>query len=257
MLKKTLLAIWMVLAGAVGMAAQSGGGQGIAVQFQVVTSVPSTCATAGTVFEYNNAGSYVFYTCPTASVAPVVISSSAGGNVSTAGLTANYIPMASGTATVANSHCDDGATFAGMVTCSEPIYVPTFNGTTSFVLNSIGAYFGVIQNDGPNLWGLGYTSRPPTTHGVPVIEWNESGNAAIGTIASPSGNFAAGSLQTPTTSTVSALPSCASGTLGEHREVSDANSATPGTTAAGSGTYTIGVECIYNSSGATYTWIIN
>lgn len=56
---------------------------------------------------------------------------------------------------------------------------------------------------------------------------------------------------------VGSLPGCASGTLGTRRLVNDANSATPGTTAAGSGTYTVAVECIYNSSGTVYTWIID
>jgi hypothetical protein len=53
------------------------------------------------------------------------------------------------------------------------------------------------------------------------------------------------------------LPSCASGTLLQHLAVSDATADTPGTAYVGSGTYTIGVQCIYNSSGSVYTWIID
>jgi hypothetical protein len=56
---------------------------------------------------------------------------------------------------------------------------------------------------------------------------------------------------------VGSLPACAAGTLGQRQLVNNANSATPGTVATGSGTYTIAVECIYNSSGSSYYWIID
>jgi hypothetical protein len=56
---------------------------------------------------------------------------------------------------------------------------------------------------------------------------------------------------------VGSLPSCASSTLGQRQEVNDATLATPGSTAVGSGTYTIAVQCIVNSTGPTYTWIID
>lgn len=64
-------------------------------------------------------------------------------------------------------------------------------------------------------------------------------------------------LNSGTATTVAGLPACGAGTLGYRREVADANSATPGTTAAGSGNYTIAVQCIYNAGGTTYTWIID
>jgi hypothetical protein len=34
-------------------------------------------------------------------------------------------------------------------------------------------------------------------------------------------------------------------------------SKTPGATATGSSTYTIAAQCIYNSSGTTYSWIVD
>jgi hypothetical protein len=52
------------------------------------------------------------------------------------------------------------------------------------------------------------------------------------------------------------LPACSATTLGK-LWVTDATVATSGTTYASGGTYTIGVECIFNSVGSTYTWIIN
>jgi hypothetical protein len=53
------------------------------------------------------------------------------------------------------------------------------------------------------------------------------------------------------------LPSCAAAALLQHLAVSDATADTPGTAYVGSGTYTIGIQCIYNSSGSAYTWIID
>jgi len=53
------------------------------------------------------------------------------------------------------------------------------------------------------------------------------------------------------------LPTCNSVSISERLEVSDATLATPGSTYVGSGTYTIGVECIFNSTGSVYTWIID
>lgn len=55
----------------------------------------------------------------------------------------------------------------------------------------------------------------------------------------------------------SALPSCASATLGRRAEVNDATLAIPGSALAGGGTFTIAVQCIFNSSGAVYSWIID
>ena len=54
-----------------------------------------------------------------------------------------------------------------------------------------------------------------------------------------------------------ALPSCASATLLTRVGVTDATVATPGTAYTGGGTYTIAVQCTYNSVGTAYTWIID
>ena len=56
---------------------------------------------------------------------------------------------------------------------------------------------------------------------------------------------------------VSALSPCAYGTLNWRDTVSDATLATPGSTAVGGGTFTIAVQCIFNSAGSVYTWIID
>ena len=53
------------------------------------------------------------------------------------------------------------------------------------------------------------------------------------------------------------LPSCAAGLILQRLGVSDASSATPGTTYTGGGPYTIPVECIFNATGSVYTWIID
>jgi hypothetical protein len=92
--------------------------------------------------------------------------------------------------------------------------------------------------------GSSFTSQPLTLN-------PEGGVVNLGTSSNP------GSLRMAGAVTVSTLPACASGTLGRVQEVSDATSATPGTPAAGSGTYTIRVQCIFNGSGSVYSWIID
>jgi hypothetical protein len=62
-------------------------------------------------------------------------------------------------------------------------------------------------------------------------------------------------LQSPVA--VASLPACATGTLGIRQLVNNATVATPGNPAVGGGTYTIAVECIYNSTGSAYGWIID
>jgi len=56
---------------------------------------------------------------------------------------------------------------------------------------------------------------------------------------------------------VADLATCNNGNKGLVQRVDDATVATPGSTATGSGTYTINVQCIFNSSGSVYTWIID
>jgi hypothetical protein len=53
-----------------------------------------------------------------------------------------------------------------------------------------------------------------------------------------------------------AIPACNSSTLLEEVAVTDATSATAGSTYASGGTYTVPVRCIFNSTGSVYTWVI-
>jgi hypothetical protein len=53
------------------------------------------------------------------------------------------------------------------------------------------------------------------------------------------------------------LPACGAATLLERLAVSDATVAVPGSAYTGGGTYTIAVECTFNSAGSIYTWIID
>ena len=80
----------------------------------------------------------------------------------------------------------------------------------------------------------------------------EAGVAAIEKVAFQAPNF-----QLTSAVAVSALPSCASATLGSRILVNDATLATPGSTAVGGGNYSIAVECIYDSGTTVYTWIVD
>jgi hypothetical protein len=59
----------------------------------------------------------------------------------------------------------------------------------------------------------------------------------------------------------SAIPACASNLVGKRVLVTDATITTLigawGTTYSSGGTYTVAVECIFNSTGSVYTWIID
>ena len=99
--------------------------------------------------------------------------------------------------------------------------------------------------------------------------WGNSGGSTVdssGNITTPGkmttgfGGSAPGSWQPQGAyygSGANAIPSCGSSIIATRTIVSDATVATLGSTYATGGTYTIGVQCIYNSSGATYTWIID
>ena len=52
------------------------------------------------------------------------------------------------------------------------------------------------------------------------------------------------------------LPACGATTLGRSW-VSDATVATPGTAYTSGGTFTIAVQCIFNSTGSVYSWIVD
>ena len=64
-------------------------------------------------------------------------------------------------------------------------------------------------------------------------------------------------LEHPYSAAGSALPVCASGLLLKRVAVSDATLNTPGSTYVSGGTYTIAVQCTYNSTGPAYTWLID
>lgn len=109
-----LAAILLVLS-AVAAAQGSGGGQGIAVQFQVVATLPATCPTAGIVFEVPTAGTYAYYNCPTAGSAPVSFGSGGGGGVSSVQVDSNTaltgaVKLVSGNA-LSSSQAGQTATF--------------------------------------------------------------------------------------------------------------------------------------------------
>lgn len=78
-----------------------------------------------------------------------------------------------------------------------------------------------------------------------------------GTQGNTTGTFKLTAVQSLNPVAVASLPACASGTLGFRQEVSNATVATPGSPAVGGGTYTIGVQCIFNSTGSVYSWIID
>jgi hypothetical protein len=82
--------------------------------------------------------------------------------------------------------------------------------------NTFGVYInsatdaGCYTPQGSNLFSVGYATNGGAAC-TPVIEWNASGNAAMGTIASPSGTFSSGNFavgianETGTGTTVGAL----------------------------------------------------
>ncbi len=47
-------------------------------------------------------------------------------------------------------------------------------GQNAFVMTSAGAHYGTIQQDGADLWSLGFSSTQSTTLGTPVIQWGAS-----------------------------------------------------------------------------------
>jgi hypothetical protein len=67
-----------------------------------------------------------------------------------------------------------------------------------------------------------------------------------------------GGIGTSTIYNTASLPACsASGILLQRRAVSDATVNTPGSPYVGGGTYTIWVQCTYNSAGSVYAWLID
>ncbi len=85
--------------------------------------------------------------------------------------------------------------------------------------------------------------------GVISVDSTSAGNSLGGLVLA--------STRISTSVAVGSLPSCASGTLLQRQGVNDATLATPGSTAVGGGTYTIAVQCTFNTTGSAYTWIID
>lgn len=128
-------------------------------------------------------------------------------------------------------------------------------GATGFINCGINPHIPYVISMDPVITsnGSGYSSPPSvvfdTTYG--------SGGAATALLG------AAGRLATSWQSGTfyrvagTALPSCASTLILQRLAVSDATSATPGTTYAGGGSYTVPVECIFNATGSVYSWIVD
>jgi len=74
---------------------------------------------------------------------------------------------------------DGAGHFSSDVITSSMVNVAT-TGQNQIILNSSSDY-GTIQNDGSNVWSLGYKSSYTTTLGTHVLSWNTSGNVGIGT----------------------------------------------------------------------------
>jgi hypothetical protein len=139
------------------------------------------------------------------------------------------------------------------------------NGNDAFLTTNTGATSGSNHNS-PNLF---LTGRFWNGTASAVDQWviydalgsgsNPNDTLTIRDASSPSGfqSVSVPALKLSGSMAVGSLPACQSGFVGTRQLVNDANSAAPGTTAAGGGTYTIAVQCIYNSSGSVYTWIID
>jgi hypothetical protein len=105
-------------------------------------------------------------------------------------------------------------------------------------------------------WGSSATAYGQDT----TVSRKGAGIVQIGTTAANSlGTLLATGTQlaNPFSVAGTAIPACASAYLGTRYLVSDATVATPGTAYTGSGTFTIAVECTFNSTGSVYTWIID
>ncbi len=89
--------------------------------------------------------------------------------------------------------------------------------------------------DGPQQFYFGPSGTPA------ILMWGTSGGGFqhVGAVA------------------VGSLTACNSTYIGTRRLVNDATVATPGSPAVGSGTFTIAVQCIFNSTGSAYSWIID
>jgi len=194
----------------------------------------ATPANANTTGSYNTWIGYLS--------GPGVVSSSSLQNATAIGNGA--LNMASNQIVLGNSNVTDvylgsATAYAALHDASETVYNPTpATGVTQLVcqdgaLQSTTACLQVKNNAGTT--GFSVTGAGVAT----VASWQATN----------------GSWKNPVAT--SSLAACASATLGQRSEVNDATLATPGSTLAGSGTYTIAVQCIFNSTGSVYSWIID
>ncbi len=133
--------------------------------------------------------------------------------------------------------------------------------STETVFNSIGGSGGTVTFDTGGIRRGSFVGSTGFYLGAGTetnLNKNANGIIAFGTTTNNSaGGWVGTSGQWLNPVAVGSLAACAAGTLGQRVEVSDATVATPGSTAVGSGTFTVSVQCIKNSTGNVFTWIID
>ena len=155
-----------------------------------------------------------------------------------------------------------------------------YKGCLGLLLNAVGNQATVSASDvGTSLHGIWVTDVSSADNDLTLLTGYYSGGTSVG-ISDVSGNGANKLTDMPlktetirNTNVVYAtvqtiipnsfysvagvpLPSCGSTMVGHETWVSDATTVTAGATYAGSGTYSTSVECIKNSTGPVYTWVV-
>ena len=184
---------------------------------------------------------------------PVTFGSS--GVTFTNASTSAYVVGSSGPLVSGNVY---SATFTLTSACSAGNLEFFIGGTSNLNLataSAAGTYGPYLFIDPPGGSG-GYGFYPPQTTTTCTVTSLYIYPVGAGTVQ---GTVLTSTLSMGITAgtTVTSLPTCGAGYLGQIRRVSDSVSATPGASPVGSGTYTINVQCIYNSSGTTYAWIVD
>lgn len=70
-----------------------------------------------------------------------------------------------------------GASNAAISYTNAPLFQST-SGVQALALNSVGTNFGLIQNDGSNLWSLA-TGTSLAALGTPILQWNATGTVKV------------------------------------------------------------------------------
>ncbi len=249
------------------------------------TSVTGFTAGAATLTGPGTAGTAVVGTLTTSGGIPFqngttgVVTSEAGITYQTSSTQASLILTKNGNSLEELRFADQGFNggIAGRYEGNSKFYV--YLGSAVYQSTPANAMISMDIND--NALGLGPNNRPTSgtvtmkdgtattgatrvsillgaadTAGT-VTETNAGSTTIGGTLQTGTGGSVAGSWQPLNPTLVGSLTSCASGSVGTRSIVSDATLATPGSSAVGSGTYTIAVQCIFNSTGSAYTWIID